>query len=196
MEGALRFQAGGKGMTVEIGRTDTADYGGILAIQARYLVGNLSPEERKDGFLSAEFSLEQIAAMASDLGIVAARSDGEVVGFMCASRMDFVPRPTILDSMLKCLDGVALDGRSPTEDPTFIYGPVCLDREYRGTGLLRQMFERLKKDFVSYYELGVAFVAVSNPRSLNAHVNGLGMTAAGLFDYGGNRYHALVFSAR
>ncbi len=182
--------------TVEIARAGTSDYDGILDLQSRCLVINLTPEEREDGFLSAEFSLVQIADMASDLGIVVAREAKRIVGYMCASRVEFMPRPPILDSMLRCLEGAVLQSKVIMKAPTFVYGPVCIDREYRGAGLLRRMFSALKIELAGHFEFGVAFVAADNRRSLRAHVDGLGMTQVCLFEHGGNQYHAVAFAAR
>ena len=68
--------------TVEIARAGTSDYEGILDLQSRCFVNNLTPEEREDGFLSAEFALVQIADIASDLGIVWLREAKRIVGYM------------------------------------------------------------------------------------------------------------------
>ena len=182
--------------TMEIARAGISDYAGILDLQSRCLASNLTPEEREDGFLSAEFSLVQIADMASDLGIVVARDVKRIVGYMCASRVEFMPRPPILDSLLRCLEGAVLHGKVITKASTFVYGPVCIDREYRGTGLLRLMFSTLKRELAGQFEFGVAFVAADNRRSLRAHVDGLGMTQVCLFDHGDNQYHAVAFAAQ
>jgi hypothetical protein len=101
--------------TMEIARAITSDYTGILDLQSRCLASNLTPEEREDGFLSAEFSLVHIADMASDLGIVVVRVAKRIVGYMCASRVEFIPRPPILDSMLPCLEGAVLHGKAITQ---------------------------------------------------------------------------------
>jgi len=182
--------------TVEIAKAAPRDHDGILYLQSRCLLVNLSSDDRKEGFLSAEFPLAQIAAMASDLGVVVARDGGRVVGYMCASRMDFMDRPPILDAMLQCLEGKALEGKVLSEAPTFVYGPVCIDRAWRGRGLLRRMFSALKGVLGGRFEFGVAFVAADNPRSLRAHVNGLGMADVGRFEHGGCEYHALAFVVR
>jgi len=181
---------------MEIAKAAPRDYHGILDLQSRCLLANLSPEERGEGFLSAEFPLAQIAAMASDLGVVVARDGRRVVGYMCASRMDFMDHPPILDAMLRCLEGKALEGKVLTEAPTFVYGPACIDRAWRGKGLLRPMFSALKVELGGRFEFGVAFVAADNPRSLGAHVNGLGMADVGRFEHGGCEYHALAFAVR
>jgi hypothetical protein len=181
---------------MDITRVGASDYAGILDLQSRCFIDNLSALEREDGFVSAEFSLGQFEAMASDLGVVVARDGERVLGYACASRIDFLPRPPILDAMSLCLEGMMFQGKVLMKASTFVYGPVCIDREARGTGLLRRMFSVLKAELAGRFEFGVAFVAADNHRSLGAHVEGLGMTRVGTFEHGGNLYHALAFPAR
>lgn len=183
-------------ITMEIARADESDYQGILDLQSRYFVGNLSGEERKEGFLSAEFARAQIVAMASDLGIVVCREAMRVVACMCASRLDFAPRPPIIDAMFRSIENEALRRKLLTEGSTFVYGPVCIDREYRHKGLLLLMFSALKKDLADRFEFGVCFVAVENHHSFETHTLGLGMTEVAIFEHGGKQHHTLAFTVR
>ena len=43
-------------------RAQPQDYPTILGLQSKNFIANLSEEERKEGFLSAEFSREQVAS--------------------------------------------------------------------------------------------------------------------------------------
>jgi hypothetical protein len=76
----------------EFRRVIPADYAAILKLQAANFIANLSEEERKTGFLSAEFTPEQTAHIAEDLGTMGAFIDGCVAGFLCAFRRDFENR--------------------------------------------------------------------------------------------------------
>src|SRR6266545_2342785 len=138
------------------------DYPAILSLQSANYIANLSASERKQGFLSAQFSLEQTAQIAEDLGTMVAIVDSRVAAFLSSFG-------------------------------SYIYGPVCIDRNYRGRGLLRGLFEAQKKELAGQFEIGVAFVSRSNPHSLTAHVDGLGMAEVGDFECRGNIYATLVF---
>jgi len=85
------------------------------------------------------------------------------------------------------------EGRPLRAFNSYIYGPVCIGREYRGRGLLRGLYEAQKKDLAGQFEIGVAFVSRSNSHSLSAHVAGLGMSEAGDFEVRGNVYATLAF---
>ena len=170
------------------------DYDAILRLQSANYIANLSEEDRKEGFLSAEFTPEQVAEMAEDLGTMLAIVENEVAGFLCAFRREFNTGSPVIAKMLECYDRVKFDGKPLSSYNSYIYGPVCIGREYRQRGLLRGLYEAQKRDLAGQFDVGVAFVSRSNPHSLSAHVAGLGMTEAGDFEVRGNIYVILVFS--
>ena len=69
---------------IEYRRAFSQDYLAIVQLNSTNFIGNLAEEDRKDGFLSAVFTLEQTAAMAEDLGTMVSIVDGVLVGFLCA----------------------------------------------------------------------------------------------------------------
>ena len=71
---------------------------------------NLSEEERKEGFPSAEFSPEQVSRLAADLGTTLATINGELLGFRCAFGNDFDHGSLVIAKMLDTYDLVTFDG--------------------------------------------------------------------------------------
>ena len=178
---------------VKFRRAGTADYEAILRLQAANYVGNLSEDERREGFLSAEFSRQQVAAMAEDLGIMIAGVAGVVAGYLCAFRNQFNHGSPVLVEMLKSYDRVQFRGKPLNSYNSYVYGPVCIGKRYRQRGLLRGLYEAQKRDLAGRFDVGVAFVARNNPHSLQAHVAGLGMDEVGDFKVKGNIYVILAF---
>ncbi len=174
-------------------RAVAADYRQILQLQSANYIANLTGEERKTGFLSAQFSLEQTAQIAQDLGTTVAILDQQVAGFLCAFRNEFPSGSPVIAEMLLSYPVFRFEDRPLSSFSSYIYGPVCIAREYRGRGLLRGLYEAQKKDLAGQFDIGVAFVSHSNAHSLRAHVNGLGMMKVGDFQVGANRYAALAF---
>jgi hypothetical protein len=162
------------------------DYAAILNLQSANYVANLSVHEREQGFLSAQFSPEQTAQIAKDVGTIVAVIDDQIVGFVCAFRNEFETGSPVIAKMLESYDRMIFEGRTLNSFRSYIYGPVCIAREYRGQGLLRGLYEAQKKDLAGQFEIGVAFVSRSNPHSLAAHVKGLGMSEVGNFECQGN----------
>lgn len=167
------------------------DRAAILQLQSANYIANLS--DRKDGFLSAEFTAGQIAAIAGDLGITVAVCSAEIAGYLCAFRKDFDHGSPVLAKMLQAYDATHFKGKPLSSYESYIYGPVCVGREYRGRGLLRGLYEAQRKELTGRFEVGVAFVSRDNSHSLQAHVAGLGMSEVGKFAVKEARYVILAF---
>jgi predicted GNAT superfamily acetyltransferase len=165
----------------------------LLRLQSENFIGNLSPEERKEGFLSDEFISRQVAELAEDLGTTVASVGGAVVAFLCAYRREFDHGSPVITKMLESYERVEFEGKALSSYNSYIYGPVCIDRAYRRRGVLRGLYEAQKRELAGRFEVGVAFVSRSNPHSLKAHVAGLGMTEVGDFELNRNVYVILVF---
>jgi Acetyltransferase (GNAT) family len=170
-----------------------ADIQPILSIQTANLHANLTEEERRDGFLSAAFTVEHFAQMMREVAVMAAEDGGEVCAYLCAGTLAFHRQFPLLAAMLDRFPRVHFLGRPLAAQRTFIYGPVCVARPHRGRGLLRGLYDALRREVAGGYDAGVAFVAKDNQRSLAAHTEGLGMTIAGDFAFNGKKYWILAF---
>jgi hypothetical protein len=115
------------------------DYPAILRLQSANFIENLSPEE--EGFLSAEFTSRQVAEIAEDLGTTVASVDGAMVAFLWAYRRGFDYGSPVIAKMLESYDGAEFEGQPLSAYKSYIYGPVCIDRAYRGRELLRGLYE-------------------------------------------------------
>lgn len=169
------------------------DYPAIVKLNAENFIYHLSAEERADGFLSAIFTLEQTRTMAEDLGTMVAFADGHVAGFLCAMRNEFDHGSPVVAKMIESYDRMRFEDKLLSEYSSYIYGPVCIARDYRRRGLLRGLFEAQKRDLAGQFEIGVALIARSNPHSMQAHVAGLGMTEVGEFEVSGNKFATVAF---
>ena len=177
----------------EYRRAQPEDYPAIVRLNAANFIANLAAGERKDGFLSAVFTMEQTAAMAEDLGTTVAIVDGVLAGFLCAFRNDFDHGSPVVAKMIESYDRMRFEGKLLSSYNTYAYGPVCIDRAHRRKGLLRGLYEAQKRDLAGQFEVGVALIARDNPHSMQAHVAGLGMTEIGDFEVNGNVFATVAF---
>jgi hypothetical protein len=99
----------------------------------------------------------------------------------------------VIAKMLESYDRLFFGDRPLSSFKSYIYGPVCIGRDYRRRGLLRGLYEAQKNDLAGRFDLGVAFVSRNNPHSLQAHVAGLGMCEVGDFEAADNIYVVLAF---
>ena len=174
-------------------RAMPADYAAIGQLNSANYIANLSEDERRDGFLSAVFSLEQTAAMAEDLGTTVAIVEGELVGFLCAFRNDFDHGSPVVAKMIESYERLSFRGKRLNAYNSYAYGPVCIARAHRRKGLLRGLFQEQKRELAGRFEIGVALIARTNQHSFDAHVQGLGMTDVGSFEVNGNVFATVAF---
>jgi hypothetical protein len=170
---------------VNLRRAQRADWDRMLSLQEANLVWNLDEGQRSRGFLSARFSGEDFRAM-NDSGAVVVAQDGDALaGYACASSREFNANVPIIAAMMQELGRLSFLGRALHTPATIIYGPVCVDHAYRGKGVFRGLIGALKQELRGRFESAVGFIAKSNPRSLAAHVDGLGMSIVGEFRHAG-----------
>jgi hypothetical protein len=169
------------------------DYASIMRLQRANYIDNLTAEERKEGFLSAEFSLDQLAAIATDLGIAVVTVGDEVAASLCAFRREFDHGSPVVAKMIESYEQARFEGKPLSAFNSYVYGPVCIARQYRRRGLLRGLYQFQQKDLAAQFDVGVALVSHSNPHSMQAHIGGLGMTVAGEFEINANVFAILAF---
>jgi GNAT superfamily N-acetyltransferase len=184
--------AGGR-TAVEFRRATPDDFGGILRLQADNFIGNLTVERQQEGFLSAELTPDQLALMARDLAVLIAHNQDRVVGYLCAATIECCRSIPLVEAMLRSFDHVRYEDRLLSAYRFFIYGPVCIDRAYRGKGLLVGLYRQLLQAVTDRFKIGVALIAKANSLSLHAHVTKLHMVAVGEFEFAGHGYVTLAF---
>ncbi len=174
-------------------RATSEDFSDILKLQATNFIGNLSTEDPTDGFLSAEFTCQQLEEIANDVALLVASEKDRILCYLCACSCDYYKQFPLLATMIRSFDSILYLGKPLRSYNIFIYGPVCIDKSHRGRGLLRGLYEALLGELSGKYEVGAAFISKDNPHSLAAHVNGLGMASPGGFEFRGRHYDILAF---
>ena len=167
----------------------------ILALQKDNLLKNLEPQNQLDGFLSIEYSHDQLENLNNQLGIFVAIDNDHFAGYLIAQTMDFALQSPLINTMVKRFPDVQYRSRPLSEFRTFIYGPVCIYKESRGQGILEGLFNVMLQTLKGQFDVGVAFVSERNPRSLYAHREKLGMKVVDEFEFKGQQYNTLVFEA-
>lgn len=174
-------------------KAEASDLPKILSLQDKYILKNLPPEDQQDGFLSIEYSLSDLERLNNELGIVVAVEDDCLYGYMIAQTIDSAINSPLVKAMVQRFPNIFFQGKMLSELKVFLYGPVCIDKEWRGRGILEGLFAVMIQTLRGQFDVGVAFVSESNPRSMRSHVTKLGMQVVDSFDFGGKKYRTLAF---
>ena len=174
-------------------RLHPRDLPSLLELQETNLFENLPMEQRKDGFLSARFAAEQFAQMNREAAVVVAEDQRRIVCYACSAGVNFSRQFPILDAMIAAFGRLTYLGMTLIDARVCIYGPVCVDRAWRGRGVLRGVVARMKEELAGQFDVAAAFISKDKSRSLAAHVDGLGMTVLGDYAFGTGRYWLVAF---
>ncbi|PLR39921.1 GNAT family N-acetyltransferase [Chimaeribacter arupi] len=180
---------------VRVRRAQAEDYPQILALQHANVRDNLSPAERRQGFIVSALDNAQLTRINQALGVLVAVQDDRVIGFVCLSPTHFTPRPPVVDTLLQVKNRHYFRNKPMSTQRLFLYGPVCVDHGWRGKGVLKQLYQGVQTFTRDRYDSGIAFIDNSNPHSLAAHVDGLGMTDIAGFTCNNRGYQMVAFAA-
>ena len=170
-----------------------SDIDGILNLQALNLYSNLSESEQATGFVTTPFTADKIKFLICESGVFVAENQGEIAGYIFAGTWDFFSQWPIFPYMVSRFAQLEFQGNPIIPDHTFQYGPVCIDRKLRGSGIFPLLFETMRSSFSSRFPVGLTFINKANPRSLAAHMQKLDLEIVDEFEFNNSSYYSLVF---
>lgn len=169
------------------------DIEGILELQELYLVSNLSDEEKIAGFVTTPFSIPLLEYVIKHDKIFIAKFNGRIIGYVFAASWDFFSRYPIFEYMISLFPRYKFRDFTLTTINSFQYGPVCIDKPFRGQGLLKELFEFMRIQTLVKYSLSLTFINKINIPSTIAHVEKLNWTIIDEFSFNNNEYNVLAY---
>ena len=167
------------------------DIESFLELQAKYLVSNLSEEQKKDGFVTTPFTVEQLREIIKNEGLFVAKIGEKVIGYAFAGTWAYFSQWKIVEVMGKMLP-ITFENQEVTMENSFQYGPICIDMEFRGSGLINLLFDFMRNNMIKRFPISVTFINKINERSKKAHVDKLGWNIVDEFQFNGNNYYYLM----
>jgi hypothetical protein len=96
--------------------------------------------------------------------------------------------------MIERLEDYQLDGVTITKENSYQYGPICIDKSVRGTGLFEKVFFASLASMKDRFPIMATFINKINPRSYAAHTRKVHTTEAGTFQFNNNNYFLMSCS--
>lgn len=147
-----------------------ADLNGILALQKANLAGSLSAEEiSSQGFVTVVHSLADLRRLNETAPHIIAKDGSSVVAYLLAMTAAAKNDIPVLKPMFQLFDSVAFKGSPVSAYRYMVVGQVCVDKRYRGQGVLDQCYAAYKNIFSPEYAFAVTEIATRNTRSAAAH---------------------------
>lgn len=150
--------------------TETHELQQIAVLCNENLRTNLTEEEkRSEGFITWEYSFEQLEAMHRIAPAVIVKYGEQVAGYALTAIKETSAIQPELVPMIAHLETLHFQGKPVKEIPYYIMGQVCIARTHRGKGVFQMLYAQHKAMFRSQFDLLVTEISTSNYRSIQAH---------------------------
>ena len=165
----------------------------VLELHSKYQIDSIASEDKKDGFVTTAFTKEQLTQLINEeQGLFIARLHGKVVAYIMCGSWKFCSIWPIFTQMIQDLPNLHYLGHTITTENSYQYGPVCIDKSVRGSGVLEALFDFAREKMSKRYPILVTFINKINQRSFNAHSR-LGLEVITEFSFNNNNYYELVY---
>ena len=144
------------------------DLVGIKNLQTRNLKTNLSSEEKKaEGFLTAEYTMSYLKEINQNSPAIILKKE-KVVGYALAVTKELSKEHEVLNQLVVKFEKQKYKKTLLSSERYIVVAQLCLDKSYRGMGLVEKMYSFFKK---KYFDFKYCVTAVDNEnlRSSNIH---------------------------
>jgi hypothetical protein len=165
----------------------------ILQLQRQNLFSVISEEEQaRQGFVFAQHTVPLLKMMSAHLPQVIALSGGKVIGYNLAMPLAMKNALPSLIPMFNAFEQSEFKGKPLSAYKFMVGGQICVDKDFRGLGLLRKLYHETRKRLPSGYQLCVTEVAVRNDISLQAHLK-MGFEVVSTYHDGKEQWKVVVW---
>ena len=113
----------------------------VLELHSKYQIDSIKQEDKKDGFITTAFTKEQMVDLITlEQGLFIAIENEKIVAYVMSASWKFWSRWPMFAFMMEDLPNLEYLGQKLTVKKKNQYGPVCVDTEYRGSGVLENIF--------------------------------------------------------
>ena len=166
----------------------------VLELHFKYQIDSIKQEDKKDGFITTAFTKEQMVDLITlEQGLFIAIENEKIVAYVMSASWKFWSRWPMFAFMMEDLPNLEYLGQKLTVQNSYQYGPVCVDKEYRGSGVLEKIFDFARENMAKRFPILVTFINKINPRSYEAHTKKLKLEVIKEFSYNNNNYYELVY---
>ena len=178
---------------MKILRAKMTDLDKVMDLHKRYHIKSIDPSDKPDGFVTTDFTPEQLHVLVEkERGITIAMDGDCVIAYAMAASWQFWSEWPLFAYMIEKLPENTFNGQLLSIDNSYQYGPICVDRRYRGSGVFQKVFDASLCSMSSLYPFMVTFINQINSRSYAAHTQKARMDTVCTFQFNQNNYYILA----
>ena len=165
--------------------TEHSELEGIKKLQQENLKKNLADQEAEtEGFVTAEYTMEFLERMHNEKPSVIAKDGDLIAGYALAAVKAIRYEHELLVDLFDTIDKTHYQNRLLKDSNYIVVGQLCVSKNYRGLGLVYQMYQHFRKTLAPDFDYCITDVAKNNPRSLKVHLKS-GFVVIDELQYGG-----------
>jgi ribosomal protein S18 acetylase RimI-like enzyme len=150
--------------------TTPNDLVGILELQKNNLTKALTPVEiQTQGFITLTHTYDELKKLNDIEKSIIAKDQDKIIAYVLAmtkhSRFDL----PVLIPMFEVFDEISYHDKIISDYNYLVVGQACVDKEYRGQGVLDRCYLEYKNQFSGKYDFAISEIASTNFRSMKAH---------------------------
>mgnify|MGYP001179147263 FL=1 len=170
------------------------DIPAISELQKKYHIATISEEDKPDGFVTTLFTEEQFRELIEQENGIAVAYDGDkIAAYAMAASWEYWSKWPIFQYMIEDLPNIEYMGQILSVKNSYQYGPICIDKDYRGTEVLPKIFDFSRIQMKNRYPILITFINHINTRSYNAHTKKIGLDVIKSFVFNNNNYYELGY---
>lgn len=178
---------------MKIRKAIRTDIPGVMELQGNNLLSNVPENERANGFVTTPFTVAQIEECITQEGLFVAEIEKTIIAYAFAASWQYFAQWPIFTYMVSRFESIHFRNEEITTENSFQYGPICIDQNYRGSGLFQKLFELMRTSMSERYPIGVTFINKINTRSFEAHTKKLNLEVIDEFEFNANNFYGLAF---
>ncbi len=119
--------------------------------------------------------------------------DNKIIAYIMVASWEYWSKWPLFQYMINDLHNTEYMGQTLSVKNSYQYGPVCIQKEYRGTEVLSKIFDFSRIQMKERYPVLVTFINHINKRSYHAHTKKLGLDVIKSFTFNNNNYYELGY---
>jgi hypothetical protein len=165
----------------------------IKKLQQDNLKKNLGDQEAEtEGFVTAEYTMEFLEKMHGENPSVIAKDGDLVAGYALVAVKAIRHEHELLEDLFDSIDKIRYHNCLLKDAKYLVVGQLCVSKNYRGLGLVSQIYQFFKKSLSPDFDYCITDVAKDNPRSLKAHLKS-GFQIIDTLQYGGSGWDIVLW---
>lgn len=170
------------------------DIPAIVQLQKKYHITTISEQDKLGGFVTTLFTKEQFEELIEkENGITIACDGNKLVAYVMSASWEYWAKWPLFQYMISDLENTEYKGKVLSTENSYQYGPICIDKEYRGTEVLLKIFDFSREHMKKRYPILITFINHINDRSYYAHTKKLGLDVIKSFEFNNNTYYELGY---